>query len=73
MLLDYFFAPKPVLRRFGNRKFDDGLGSNLDLLLRLWIKARARLPLLLHKLAKTRQDKFALLFNLFVGGLAERI
>src|SRR3981081_1701816 len=39
----------------------------------LGIKARARLPLLLHQLAKTRQDKFAVLFNLFVGERAERI
>ncbi|HKN75547.1 MAG TPA: hypothetical protein VJW94_10255 [Candidatus Acidoferrum sp.] len=42
-------------------------------MLRLWIKARARLPLLLHQLAKTGQDKFAVLFNLFVGERAERI
>ena len=41
--------------------------------MRLWIKARARLPLLLHQLAKTGQDKFAVLFNLFVGERAERI
>src|SRR5208283_3494536 len=46
---------------------------NLDLLLRLWIEARARLPLLLHQLAKTGQDKFAVPFNLFVGERAERI
>ena len=45
-----------VLCGLGNTKFDDGLGWNLDLLLRLWIKARARLPLLLHQLAKTGQD-----------------
>src|ERR1700738_143959 len=62
-----------VLCGLGNTKFDDGLGWNLDLLLRLWIKARARLPLLLHQLAKTGQDKFAVLFNLFVGERAERI
>jgi hypothetical protein len=41
--------------------------------LRLWIKARARLPLLLHQLAKTGQDKFAVLLDLFVGERAERI
>jgi hypothetical protein len=41
--------------------------------LRLWIKARARLPLLLYEFAKTGQDKFAVLFNLFVGDVAERI
>ncbi len=38
-----------VLWGLGNAKFDDGLGWNLDLLLRLWIKARARLPLLLYE------------------------
>jgi hypothetical protein len=49
-LLDYLFTPKtPVL---GNTKFDDGLGWNLDLLLRLWIKTRARFPFLLHQPAK---------------------
>jgi transcriptional regulator with XRE-family HTH domain len=41
--------------------------------LRLWIKTRARFPLLLHELAKTGQDKFAVLFDLFVGDVAERI
>ena len=46
-----------VLCGLGNPKFDDGLGWNLELLLRLWIKARARLPLLLHQLAETGQDK----------------
>ena len=48
---------------------DNDLGWNLD----LRIKARTRLPLLLHQLAKTGQDKFAVLFNLFVGERAERI
>ena len=42
-------------------------------MLRLWIKARARLPLLLYEFAKTGQDKFALLFDLFVREVAERI
>ena len=32
-----------------------------------------RLPFLLHQLAKTGRDKFAVLFNLFVGQRAERI
>jgi hypothetical protein len=41
--------------------------------LRLWIKARACLPLLLNEFAKTGQDKFAVLFNLFVGERAECI
>ncbi len=62
-----------VLCGLGNTKFDDGLGWNLNLLLRLWIEARARFPLLLHQLTKTRQEKFAILFNLFVGERAERI
>jgi hypothetical protein len=34
---------------------------------------RSRWPLPLHQLAKTGQDKFAVLFNLFVGERAERI
>jgi hypothetical protein len=41
--------------------------------LRLWVKARARLSLLLHQFAKTGQDKFAVLFTFFVGERAERI
>src|ERR1700732_4246726 len=62
-----------VLCRLGDWKFDDGLSWNFDFLLRLWIKARARLPFLLHQLAKTGQDEFALLFDLFVREVAERI
>jgi len=54
-------------------EFDDGLGWNLDFLLSLRIKARARLPLLLYELAKTGQDKFAVLFDRFVREGAERI
>jgi hypothetical protein len=49
--------------RLWQHKFDDSLGWNLDLLLRLWIKTRARFPLLLHQLAETGQDKFAILFE----------
>src|SRR5271156_3227949 len=67
------YPQNPVLCGFGNTKFDNGLGWNLDLLLRLWIKTRARFPLLLHQLAKTGQDKFAVLLNFFVGDVAERI
>src|SRR5271166_6742438 len=37
------------------------------------LQARARLPLLLYQLAKTGQDKFAVLFNLFVGERVKRI
>jgi hypothetical protein len=44
-----------------------------DFLLRLWINADASLPLLLHQLAKTGQDKFAVLFDRFVGEVAECI
>jgi hypothetical protein len=62
-----------VFCRLGDAKFDDGLGCNFDFLLRLWIKARACLPLLLHQLAKTGQDEFAVLFDLFVREAAERI
>jgi hypothetical protein len=40
-LLDLLLNPQnPILCGFGNTKFDDGLGWNLDLLLRLWIKTR---------------------------------
>jgi len=59
--------------RLGYSEFDDGLCWNLDLLLRLWIKARACLPLLLYEFAKTGQNKFAVLLDLFVGERAERI
>jgi hypothetical protein len=62
-----------LLCGLGNPKFHGGLGWNLDLLLRLWIKARAGLPLLLHQLAKTGQDKFAVLFDRFVTEGAKRI
>src|ERR1700751_3246733 len=62
-----------VLCGLGNSKFDDGLGWNLHLLLRFWIKARTRLSLLLHQLAKTGQDKFTVLFNLLIGEPAKRI
>jgi hypothetical protein len=41
--------------------------------LRLWIKTHARFPLLLHQLAETGHDKFAVLFNLFVGNRAKCI
>ena len=68
------FCPQnSILCGFGNTKFDDRLSWNLDLLLRLWIEPRARLPLLFHQLAKTGQDKFTVLFNFFVGERAERI
>ena len=62
-----------VLCRLGDSEFDDGLGWNLDLLLRLGIKADASLPLLLYELAKSGQDEFSILFDRFVGEVAERI
>ena len=68
-----FRSENRVFGGLGNTKFDDGFGWNLDLLLGLWIKAGARFPLLLHELAETRQDKFAILFNFFVSQYAERI
>jgi len=72
--LDYFFTPKNrVLCRLGDSEFDDGLGWNLDLLLRLGIEAGASFPFLLYELAKARQDEFAVLFNLFVCERAERL
>ena len=66
-------AEKRTLRHLEDAELNHGFGGNFDLLLRLWIEARARLPLLLHELAKTGQDKFAVLFNLFVSERAERI
>jgi hypothetical protein len=67
------YPQNPVLCGFGNTKFDHGLGWNFDLLLRLWIKTRARFPLLLHQLAETGQDKFSFLFDLFIGERAKSI
>jgi hypothetical protein len=52
---------------------EHGFGWNPDLLLRLGIKARARLPLLFHQLAKAGQNEFAVLFSRFVSQGAERI
>ncbi len=62
-----------VLRRLGDSEFNDGLGWNLDLLLCLWVEAGASLPFLLYELAKSGQDEFSVLFDRFVGEVAERI
>ena len=62
-----------VLCRLGDSEFYDGLRTNLHLLLRLGIEARACFPLLLHQLAKTGQDEFTVLLDLFVCERAERI
>jgi hypothetical protein len=59
--------------RLSDSEFDDSLGWNLDFLLRLRIEAGARFPLLLYELAKTGQDEFSILFDRFVGEVAERI
>ena len=67
------YSENRVLCRLGDSEFDDGLGWNLDLLLRLWIEAGARLPLLLYQLTKPGQDEFAVLFDFFVREVAERI
>ena len=64
--------PESVLCRLGDSEFDDRLGWNLDLLLRLRIEAEASFPFLLYELAKSRQDEFAFLFDRFVGEVAER-
>ena len=62
-----------VLCSLGNTKFDDRLGWNLNLLLSLWIKARARLPLLFYEFPKSRDDEFAVLFGRFVSDVTECI
>jgi hypothetical protein len=62
-----------VLCRLRDSEFDDGLGRNLDLLLRLGIEARACLSLLLDELAESRHDEFAVLFGIFVRDGAKRI
>jgi hypothetical protein len=62
-----------VFCRLGDSEFDDGFGWNLDLLLRFRIEADASLPFLLYELAKAGQDEFAVLFDLFVREIAQRI
>jgi hypothetical protein len=68
-----FRAENRVGGRLRDSEFDNGLGRNLDLLLRLGIKARARLSFLLHQFAKPGQYVFSILFDSFVGDGAERI
>ena len=68
-----FYPQNRVLCRLGDSEFDDGLRRNLDLLLCLRIEADASLPFLLYELAKSGQDEFAILFDRFVGEVAERI
>ena len=68
-----FYPENCVLCHLGDSEFEHRFGRNPDLLLRLGIKARARLPLLFHQFAKARQNEFAGLFCGFVGQSAERI
>jgi hypothetical protein len=44
-------------------EFQHGFSRNLDLLLCLEIKAHARFSLLLHQLAKAKQNEFAALYG----------
>jgi len=62
-----------VFCSLGDSEFDDGLGWNLDFPLCLRIEADASLPFLLYELAKSGQDEFSVLFDRFVGEVAERI
>ena len=62
-----------ILRSLSDAEFYDGFGWNLDLLLRCGINSVAGFPFLLHQLAKTGQDEFAVLFGGFAGDGAERI
>src|SRR6516225_8502224 len=62
-----FYSKNRVHCHFGNSKFEHGFGRNPDLLLCLGIKARACFSLLLHQLAKARQNEFAGLFCRFVS------
>ena len=62
-----------VLRHLGNTELDDGLGRDPDLLLRLGVEIRPRLPLLFYQLPEAGQNEFAVLSDLFVGQGAECI
>ena len=66
-------SQNPVFRRLGYPEFDDGLGWNLDLLLRLRIEADPSLPFLLYQLAKSGHHEFAAPFDLFVSKRAQRM
>ena len=67
------YSENRVLRRLGDSEFDDGLGWNPDLLLRLGIESRPRFSFLFHQLLKAWQYEFAVLFDLFVCQRAECI
>ena len=67
------YSENSVLCHLGDSEFEHGFGWNSDLLLRLGIKTRARLPLLFDQLAKAGQNELARLFDRFVSEGAERI
>src|SRR5262249_5324863 len=67
------YSENRVLSGFGDSEFNHDLGWNSDLLLRLWIKPRTRLPLLFYQLAKSWQNEFAVPFDLFVREAGELI
>jgi hypothetical protein len=52
------YSENRVLCHLGDSEFERGFGRNPDLLLRLGIKTRARFSLLIHRLAKARQNEF---------------
>jgi len=63
-----------AIRLIGKLDKPGSIGTwNPDLLLRLRIEAGASLPFLLYELAKSGQDEFSVLFDRFVGEVAERI
>src|SRR5438132_10437254 len=66
-------AENRILRHLEDAELNHGFGGNFDLLLRLWIKARASFSLLFYELPKYRHDEFAILFGDFVGDGAKRI
>jgi hypothetical protein len=67
------YSENCVLCHLGDSEFEHGFGWNPDFLLRLGIKAHARLPLLFDQLAKAGQNEFAVLFGRFVSEGAQRI
>src|SRR5258708_194145 len=67
------YPPNRGFCRLGDSEFHDGLGWNLDLLLRLRIDAGASLPFLLYEFAKSGCKTNSPFFLSFVGEVAERI
>ena len=74
MIAELLFYPENcVLCHLCDSEFDDGLGWNPDLLLRLGVEARPRFSFLFHQLPKAWQDEFAVLFDFFLSQRAECI